>query len=455
MPSETLAISARGLAKAYRLFDRGHHRLLQHAPGGLGKRFYREHWALEELDLDVPAGESVAVIGRNGSGKSTFLQLLCGTSTPTRGWIETRGRVAPLLELGAGFAPEFTGRENLRLAASILGLRREEIEARAEDIVAFADLPRGFIDQPVKRYSSGMYARLAFSVAIHVDADILVVDEILSVGDGAFVQKCMRAIREFRERGTLFFVSHDTPAVLALCEQAIWLDQGRLMARGPAREVVLEYEASLKRRRDGGTGFQTTARRRDTPVSDPRADRLRTIATEAEPPTLFDPAAASFGQGGARITSVRMRDESGDELKLLHGGEVVDLEIAGLVEATVSSPIVGFYVQDRLGQTLFADNTALGRTEDPPELPAGGGFRTRFRFQLPWLPAGEYAVGVAIAEGTVDENVPLHWVESALALRVHGSHVGVGLVGLPMMSITLEALAPDALPVATLTPEDA
>ncbi|MEE2906864.1 MAG: ABC transporter ATP-binding protein [Planctomycetota bacterium] len=446
MPSEPPAISARGLAKAYRLFDRGHHRVLQQMPFGIGRKFYREHWALQELDIDVARGESVAVIGRNGSGKSTFLQLLCGTTTPTRGWIETHGRIAPLLELGAGFAPEFTGRENVRLAASILGISRSEINARTQDIIDFADLPAGFIDQPVKRYSSGMYARLAFAVAIHVDADILVVDEILAVGDGAFVQKCMRAIREFKETGTLFFVSHDTPAVLALCERAIWLDKGKLMAVGPAKEVVLEYEASLKQRSAGSSGFEVKARAAQAAVEDPRSAAIRAQAqTGQDPVAIFDPAAASFGEGAAEITSVRFLDETGEALDVLFGGEVVELEITGRVLRDLPAPIVGFYVQDRLGQVLFSDNTAMGTSEVGGVLQAGGGFRSGFRFQMPWMPAGEYSVGVAIADGPVEESVPQHWIESAMTFRIHGSHVAVGLVGLPMLSVTLEPTSADSI----------
>ena len=443
MPSDTPIISAEALSKSYRLFRRGHHRLLQHLPFGIGSRFYREHQALQELDLEVSAGESIAVIGRNGSGKSTFLQLLCGTSAPTTGMIETRGRIAPLLELGAGFAPEFTGRENLRLAASILGLSRREIDERTQAIIDFADLPDGFIDQAVKRYSSGMYARLAFSVAIHVDADILVVDEILSVGDGAFVQKCMRAIREFKKHGTLFFVSHDTPAVLALCDRAIWLDQGRLMAQGPTRDVVLQYEASLKQRRNGGAGFETSTRRAEEPVNDVRADSLKSMAESGMPAkAVFDPASSSFGEGGAMIRNVQFLDESGNPLDALLGGEVVELEITGDVQDEVKSPIVGFYLQDRLGQTLFADNTAMGHDDASAQpLASGSGFRATFRFQMPWMPAGEYAIGVAIADGTMEDNIPLHWVESAMVFRIHGSHVAVGLVGLPMLSVTLDAVS--------------
>ena len=320
------------------------------------------------MDLEVKRGESFAVIGRNGSGKSTFLQLLCGTTSPTRGWIETTGRIAPLLELGAGFAPEFTGRENVRLAASILGIGRREIQERLEQIIEFADLPDGFIDQPVKRYSSGMYARLAFSVAINVDADILVVDEILAVGDGAFVQKCMREIRRFKEHGTLFFVSHDTAAVLSLCDKAIWLDRGRLMKTKVIGKSILEYEGRVSSKgRLERQAVSVTSRQVDGPVDDARAASFQSIATAEETPKpLFDPKSACFGEGGAEIESaVRFLDESGSPVEIATGGEIVSLEVSGSVSRSIAQPIVGFYVQDRLGRVLFADNTSMACGENP------------------------------------------------------------------------------------------
>src|SRR5690606_19342135 len=180
----------------------------------------------------------------NGSGKSTLLQLICGTLTPTAGDIQVNGRVAALLELGAGFNPEFTGRENAYLNGTILGLSREQIEARLDDIFAFADIGE-LVAQPVKTYSSGMYVRLAFAVIAHVDADILIIDEALAVGDALFTQKCMRFLRKFRETGTILFVSHDSHAVTNLCQQAVWLQQGRIMEQGSAKEVSEAYLASL------------------------------------------------------------------------------------------------------------------------------------------------------------------------------------------------------------------
>ena len=226
------------------------------------KRYYEEYWALQNVDLEVHRGETLGLIGRNGSGKSTLLQLICGTLSPSLGEVTTHGRVAAMLELGAGFNPEFTGRENVHLAASVLGLSHDEIQDRFEAIAAFAGIG-DFMEQPVKIYSSGMYARLAFAVAAHVDADILIVDEILAVGDAAFAQKCMRFIRGFKQNGTLLLASHDVGAVLNLCDRALWLDRGSVRAvRGhPGRVRRLRGRPSQRGRQ------RSAAQRRGPPAA--------------------------------------------------------------------------------------------------------------------------------------------------------------------------------------------
>src|SRR5690554_3459359 len=239
--SSEVAISVRNVGKTFRMYKRPQDRLLQRFSR---KPRFTEFHALSGLTFEVKKGETVGIIGRNGSGKSTLLQMICGTLTPTEGEIQVNGRIAALLELGAGFNPEFTGRENVYLNATILGLSREQIDARLDDIFAFAEIG-DFVDQPVKTYSSGMYVRLAFSVIAHVDADILVIDEALAVGDALFTQKCMRFLRQFRENGTILFVSHDSHAVTNLCQRAIWLKEGKIEEQGPAKEVAESYLASL------------------------------------------------------------------------------------------------------------------------------------------------------------------------------------------------------------------
>ncbi len=244
MASADFAIRAQGLSKCYTLYDRPADRLKQTLMRGRCQ-YYREFWALRETSFEIAKGEVVGLVGRNGAGKSTLLQLVCGTLSPTGGSIEVSGRVAALLELGAGFNPEFSGRENVYLSASIMGLSKAETDRRFDAIVEFSGI-RDFIDQPVKTYSSGMYMRLAFSVATSVDPDILIIDEALSVGDGAFARKSFDRIMGMKEAGkTILFCSHSTYHIEAICDHALWLDLGRIVQLGKPQDVVSAYNASL------------------------------------------------------------------------------------------------------------------------------------------------------------------------------------------------------------------
>jgi ABC-type polysaccharide/polyol phosphate transport system ATPase subunit len=244
MPSEPI-IWARGLGKVYQIYDRPIDRLKQVLWRGR-RRYGREFWALRGINVDVQRGETVGIVGRNGAGKSTLLQLICGTVMPTEGQLRVAGRVAALLELGSGFNPEFTGRENVYMNASVLGMRGEQIEERLEAIEAFAAIG-DFISQPVRTYSSGMQARLAFSVAIHMDPEILIVDEILAVGDAAFQRKCIRRFYEMRDSGcTVLFVSHDPYLVKTICQRALYLRDGQGVGFGPAADIIDRYTYDLE-----------------------------------------------------------------------------------------------------------------------------------------------------------------------------------------------------------------
>ena len=255
--SSEIALRVQSLGKCYEIYDQPHDRLkqsimprLQRMVGKAPRKYYREFWALKDVSFDVARGETVGVVGRNGSGKSTLLQLICGTLTPTGGRVETHGRIAALLELGAGFNPEFTGRENVYMNAAILGLNRAEIDARLDEILAFADIG-DFVDQPVKIYSSGMYVRLAFAVAANVEPQILIVDEALSVGDLAFQNKCILKIKQLRDRGTtLLFVAHDLSIMQMICDRVAWLHHGQVVTMGNPVAVCQEYYV-------GVTGAQT------------------------------------------------------------------------------------------------------------------------------------------------------------------------------------------------------
>ncbi|SFS07912.1 lipopolysaccharide transport system ATP-binding protein [Dyella sp. OK004] len=244
--SSEFSIRVNGLSKNFPVYSKPHHRLFQmFSPTSAKSRWFREFRALTGVDFEIHRGETVAIVGRNGSGKSTLLQIICGTLAPSTGSVEVNGRIAALLELGAGFNPEFTGRENVYLNGTVLGLTRAEIDARFDEIVAFADIGE-FIEQPVRSYSSGMYVRLAFAVAIHVMPDILVVDEALSVGDEAFQRKCFARIEKIRDAGaTVLFVSHAPSTVLELCNRAILLDRGELLAVGTPKRVISRYQKML------------------------------------------------------------------------------------------------------------------------------------------------------------------------------------------------------------------
>lgn len=235
-----VAISVKAVSKAYQIYDQPFDRLKQMLFGSR-RKYHDEFWALHDISFEVRKGETVGIIGRNGSGKSTLLQIICGTVTPTTGEVEKRGRVSALLELGSGFNPEFTGRENVYLNGSILGLGKDEIDARFDRIAAFADIGN-FLDSPVKHYSSGMFARLAFSVAIHVDPEILIVDEILAVGDAAFQRRCLAKFYEIRQSGcAILFVSHDQYQIKSVCERALYLEQGHQKMFGAAGRVIDQY----------------------------------------------------------------------------------------------------------------------------------------------------------------------------------------------------------------------
>jgi lipopolysaccharide transport system ATP-binding protein len=439
--SDDAVIEVRGLGKCYQLYDKPAHRMLQSLIGGR-RRFYREFWALREVEFEVRRGETLGIIGRNGAGKSTLLQLIAGTLKPTQGSASIGGRVAALLELGSGFNPEFTGRQNVYLNASILGLSRNEVDARIDDILAYAEIG-DFVDQPVRSYSTGMVMRLAFAVVAHVDADVLIIDEALAVGDAFFMQKCMRFLREFRKRGTMLFVSHDGGAVTSLCDRAIWLEHGRVQHIGDARTVMEAYlEASLIERQ-GGLGARSSRLLRPLTAAaamqpDARQELMdRSILRNDIRIFPFQPDASSFGQCKAQIAHVALCNDSGQAVAMVVAGECVGLAIELHAQEDIDSVIVGFYVKDRLGQLLFGDNTVLSHEGDFA-VTAGQGFHASFRFMMPRLLPGDYFITVGVAEGTQDEHVIQHWLHEALRFTASGGTLTSGLIGIPMLDVRLE-----------------
>jgi len=445
--SSEIAIKVEKLSKCYQIYNQPNDRLkqsiyprLQRLFGRQPKQYFREFWALKDVSFEIKKGETVGIIGRNGCGKSTLLQMICGTLNPTGGNIQSIGRIAALLELGSGFNPEFSGRENVYMNATLLGLSSEQIHARFRDIIAFADIG-DFIEQPVKTYSSGMMVRLAFAVIAHVDADILVIDEALAVGDAFFTQKCMRFLREFMQNGTVLFVSHDTSAINNLCDRAIWIEQGALIQQGTPKDVSEAYLEAYYEQQQGKSSSTKLKTRKPqiTPSKDQRlnfinATNLRNDLRIFE----FNPACASFGSRGAHIQNVALLDNEGTPLSWVVGGEQVSLLIHATTVVDLDSPVLGFFIKDRLGQNLFGENTYLAHKDAPVSCKAGVGITATFTFTMPILPSGDYTINVAIADGTQDRHIQHHWIHDALAIKSHSSSVSTGLIGIPMHDIKLE-----------------
>lgn len=457
MSSSDLAVRVAGVGKCYHIYDTPRDRLkqfvlprLRRFAGFAQRQYHRDFWALRDVSFELKRGEAMGIIGRNGSGKSTLLQILCGTLTPTTGAVETSGRVAALLELGAGFNPEFTGRENVYMNAALLGLTREQVEERFDAIAAFADIG-DFLEQPVKMYSSGMFVRLAFAVIAHVDADILVVDEALAVGDALFTQKCMRFIRKFREQGSLLYVSHDSGSVMNLCDRAIWLQSGQVKQHGAAKEVCEQYLDDLF------SSMEALAPKPEPTTDRPpaaRIERLRqpglvwrdqraailngsNLRNDLQVFRFKEDERAEFGGHDASITGVRLLDANGDPLSWVVGGEKVAIRIEAQSRIALNSPIIGFMLRDRLGQNIFGDNSYLAWKAQPLRVDPGETFAAEFEFYMPWLAAGDYVFQVALAEGTQQDHRQLHWIHDALVIRAHHEAVATGIVGIPMIDIRL------------------
>ncbi|MBS0214264.1 MAG: ABC transporter ATP-binding protein [Proteobacteria bacterium] len=440
MSSEFVAIHVRQVGKVYTTFDAPFQRFLHLMTGGRHGR-HKDHVALQDISMTVRRGETVGIVGRNGSGKSTLLSIICGTLAATSGEVEVNGRLAALLELGAGLNPELTGRENIPLAAQIYGLSEDAVRERLDDIIAFADIA-DYIDQPVKTYSSGMFTRLAFAVIAHVDADVLVIDEALAVGDAYFVQKCMRFLRGFCESGgTLLFVSHDMGSVTALCDRAVWLSAGAVRMDGSPKEIANGYLADLYEMPtdSAATRAEVGAGKALASAPDPRQALLASSNLRNDLRILSYDFDGNFGAGGAKIVDVEFRDEHGEAISWLLGGEIVRLTIRANAMKSMHGAIIGFVVKDRTGQPLFGDNTHLTYLDTPVDVANDSCVEALFEFRMPVMPKGTYAVSVAISEGTQASHLVHDWIHDAVVFESVSTSVAKGLIGIPMENIKLES----------------
>ncbi|WP_422370331.1 ABC transporter ATP-binding protein [Hoeflea sp.] len=422
-------IETRGLGKAFDITSGPLRRIVSTLGNDRGADWL---WALRAFDLSVTKGEAVGIVGLNGSGKSTLLQMVCGTILPTEGSVSVDGRIVAMLELGAGFNPDFTGRENALLSGIAYGLEASCIEARMGEIEAFADIG-DYFERPVREYSSGMYVRLAFAVCANVDADILVVDEVLSVGDALFQSKCRRFIRDFLRQGTVLLVSHDAGVVRSLCTRAVLLENGRKTAEGPVDFVLDRYTRSSRvspfdkpqdPSGDSGCPVPESREYRSDERFDPFWGRENLIEAGR-----FNPGALRHGHGGCRITSCHFTTDGISPAMQLRGGQRVTLHIEARAEREIGQAVFGFIFRNESGQNLFGDNTFQTYMTNPVRLMPGESGAARFTFQLPYLPLGKYGLSPSVIEGTQQDHMQLDWLEDALELTVIESGVRGGKVG--------------------------
>ncbi len=408
--AESVVVAA-ALSKQHRLYRRPMDRLRQWVARGR-RQYFDEIWALNHVSFDVAAGESVGIVGRNGSGKSTLLQIVAGILPPSGGQVTVKGRIAALLELGAGFNGDFTGRDNVVMNAAVIGLTREEIDARMDDIIAFADIGP-FIDHPVKTYSSGMYVRLAFALAVSVDPDILIVDEALAVGDEVFQNKCYGRIADYQSKGgTLLFVSHSPQMVTQFCQRALLLDQGELLMDGLPRDVISAYRryihAPVSQQPEIREELQSGT---EVPVDAPESLR------ESLEAGMIPDGRTEFTVDGARILNPRIETAEGETVNVLVRGR--NYAFCFDAEFDVAAEGVAF-------QMIFRTHTgyALGgkRSGKPGDLiaavAAGQTARVRFEFPCRLFPETHYTVSCAVTAERGGETVFLHRIIDCVMFRV-------------------------------------
>lgn len=386
------------------------------------KSFHRDFWALKDISFDIKRGETFCIVGQNGSGKSTLLQMVAGILRPSSGTINVNGRVAALLELGAGFNPEFSGRENVYLNGSILGLSTKQIDQRYKEIEEFAEIG-DFIRQPVKTYSSGMVVRLAFAVAINVDPEVLLVDEALAVGDLYFRHRCMRKVHELRSRGvTILFVSHAAGDVKAIGDRVMWLEQGRMVDIGDTDRVVEKYLAAMVEK---DTAYLALKHSRPAP------EWTRAVEGPIEIVETIPNIDHRYGDGRAEVLGITVSDPQGRPVVLLQPNSKIVVRISVRAKEYIAMPIVGFTLRNHLGIDFSATNTTREDYELPP-MKRDDIFTVDFHVDLPELYPESFSFSPAIADGSLISNQMCDWIDNAVTLQMaHGEGQIYGYLHLP------------------------
>ncbi|MGH9904706.1 MAG: ABC transporter ATP-binding protein [Pyrinomonadaceae bacterium] len=407
----TTSLRVENVSKQYRIYKRPGDRLKESLTRGRLRR-HREFWALRDVSFDVEAGTTVGIVGPNGSGKSTLLQIISGTLEPTHGEVWHDGRIAALLELGAGFNADFTGLENVYMNAALMGLSRRETDALLPEIERFAEIG-DFLYQPVKTYSSGMYVRLAFAISASVDPDILVIDEALAVGDAVFQHRCLRRIKDLQERGkTVLFVSHDAAAVRALCTRALLLKAGRVVTDGKPADVLNRYQKIIMER-ERAYDAVTVAH--------------ASSAAQQSRHRSFAPIQYTYrhGNGNAEIVGGELSNTSGHRIEIVETGEPLTVRILAIFHQDVDDPVVGFLIRNRHGIHAYGTNTKEQQIKFDL-VRRGEQLEVSFAFNC-WLGIDQYSIGFAVHSR---DGQAYDWLDGSLFFRVTGMSLTEGIANL-------------------------
>lgn len=405
---EEYALDIRHVTKEYKLYDRQIDRLKE-SFHPFKKSYHKKFYALDDIHFHIPKGEKIGIIGANGAGKSTLLKIITGVLNPTSGEIVTKGKVAALLELGAGFNMDYTGIENIRLNGTLMGYSDEEIEERMQRIIAFADIG-DFIYQPVKAYSSGMFVRLAFATQIFSEPDILIVDEALSVGDIRFQQKCFRAMESIMKDKTVVLVTHDTAAVTRFCQRVVWINKGKVMYDGEVAEGLKRYQEfliNLAIEEKGETGKNDFSEAADE-------EKINKSNINLEIPEVLENIKPK-GNGDAKIYRCGLYNEKNESLEEVNPKELVKCIVHVEFKKRIFHPILGLAVRDRLGNEVIGINSETIGNSLPQ---AYNRQEYILSFRMPELNQGEYTVSIAIADGYQADHVQMCWLDDALVFRI-------------------------------------
>lgn len=405
------AITINNLTHIYKLYNKPID-MLKESIHPFRKKYHRDFYAIKNINFEIRKGEIIGIIGKNGAGKSTLLKLITGIFPPTRGTISVNGRLSSILELGTGFNPELSGLDNIYFVSSILDIPPAEIKMKLNTIIEFADIG-DFIYQPVKVYSSGMFVRLAFAIAINIDPDILLIDEALAVGDVRFKKKCFRRLNELKEHGcTIAIVTHDTHSVINFCERAVWLKDGELFQMGKPSDVVKDYISFMTY---GTTGFNQNQGKGMEKVAKPVDNQTHRISWI--PVNKFE----SFGSGGAEITGVALYHQASfEKVKYIQGGEDLILYIRIAGHEVLNRPGIGIIIIDNKGNHITGMNNYVYEHIIEPLTP-GKVLIGRFSFKFPHLKTGDYTISLAVSDGSQKDHIQHHWVHDSFIVQVRNT----------------------------------